>query len=39
MGDWEIRRLPPVRTNCTCRICADLRQDRELQEQAQQNSF
>jgi len=36
MGDWEIRRMPPARTACTCRICADLREDRELREQAEQ---
>jgi hypothetical protein len=36
MGDWDIRKLPPVRTACTCKICADLREDRELRQQAEQ---
>ena len=34
MGEWEIRKMPPVRTARTCKICVELREDRELRQQA-----
>jgi hypothetical protein len=39
MGDWEIRRLAPVKTNCTCRICLDLREQAEQVPPKLNNEF